>query len=62
MIEDLSGTFVGRKNDHIKQGESHLSDRLVACQVGNVLQYNTSTDKGEFKFCRYNIIIIHKII
>ena len=50
MIADVSGAFVGRKNDHIKQTESHLSDRLVACQVGNVLQYNTSTDKGTLHF------------
>ena len=42
----IDGGFAGRKNDHTKQNESRLSARLVACQVGNAIQYNTSTDKG----------------
>ncbi len=46
MIVDISGAFAGRKNDHMKQNESHLSDRLVDCQVGNAIQCNTMTDKG----------------
>lgn len=50
MIADISGAFAGRKNDHIKQNESHLSQRLVACQDGNAIQYNTSTDKGKINY------------
>ena len=47
IIVDVSGAFAGRKNDHIKQNESRISERLVACQDGhNAVSYNTCTDKG----------------
>jgi hypothetical protein len=48
MIVDVSGAFAGRKPDHMKQNESNISGRLVDCQVGNLQQFDTSTDKGMF--------------
>ena len=46
MIADVSGAFSGRKNDHRKQNEGRLSQRLVDCQVGNAVQCDTNCDKG----------------
>jgi hypothetical protein len=46
MIIDVSGAFAGRKPDHMKQNESNISGRLVDCRVGNLQQFDTSTDKG----------------
>ena len=52
MIADISGAFAGRKNDHMKQNEGHLSQRLVDCQIGNAVLCDTNCDKGK------NLIII----
>lgn len=46
MIADTAGAFAGRKNDHMKQNENNLSGRLIACQPGFPIVYNTSIDKG----------------
>jgi hypothetical protein len=46
MIIDVSGAFAGRKPDHMTQNESNISGRLVDCRVGNLQQFDTSTDKG----------------
>lgn len=46
MIMDVSGAFAGRKNDHQKQNDSNISDRLTNCQEGIYIQYNSVTDKG----------------
>ena len=46
MLVDITGAFAGRKNDHMKQNESRISQRLVECQFGNIVIYNTATDKG----------------
>ena len=51
MIADVTGAFAGRKNDHMKQNEGRLSQRLVECQVDNhgvpnAIQYDTNCDKG----------------
>ena len=54
MIVDISGAFAGRKNDHMKQNESNLSERLIDCQVGEDIQYNTMTDKGMYVFIKIN--------
>ena len=47
MIADISGGFAGRKNDHMKQNEGYLSQRLVDCQIGNAVMCDTNCDKGQ---------------
>ena len=47
MIVDLSGPFAGRKNDHMKQNESQLSQRLIHSQANNLVRFDTATDKGK---------------
>jgi len=46
LIVDLQGAYAGRKNDHMVQNESLISMRLVAAQAGNVIVYETTSDKG----------------
>ena len=38
--------FAGSKNDHIKQNEADVSNKLVAAQMGQMQEYDVSSDKG----------------
>lgn len=45
-IVDVPDPFTGRKNDHMKQNESDISNRLAAAQQNNQRTFDTATDKG----------------
>ena len=44
----------------MKQNESRISQKLVECQFGNIVIYNTATDKG--CCCIITIIFILTIL
>ena len=59
MIADVSGSFSGRKNDHWKQNEGRLSQRLVDCQIGNAVQCDTNCDKGYLNLLVNYFLAVH---